>query len=255
MPDRKTSPAIPTYLALADRLADDLADLEAGTRLPSEHELAGREKVSRDTARAALHELERRHLVRRSNGSGTFVAPRLAFRAGPGTPPSWSAMVRESGATPRMEVMELTRIDDPDDQIREFLELAPGTAVLRRTVRGFVDEVVATVMVAHIRADLAPGLDEQLALGGSLYSLCVSLGFQPYRDWGCTQLDVVDHQTARWLELVGRPATWRAESRLSDADTRRRLTFTTAWSRPDVIHIRMEEHDHAHRPAPQEQRP
>jgi GntR family transcriptional regulator len=254
MPDRKVSPPVPTYVAIADRLTDDLAGLEPGTRLPSEHELATREKVSRDTARAALQELERRHLVRRSNGSGTFVAPRIAYRVGPGTPPSWTAAIRESGATPRMEVLELTRIDDPDDELREALELAPGSAALRRTTRGFVDEVAATVMVAHIPADLAPGLDEQLALGGSLYSLCVSLGFQPRRDWGVSQLDVVDHQTARWLELIGRPSTWHGESRLSDAHTGRPLLYTTSWSRPDVIHIRIEEHARGRRPAPQEHR-
>ena len=60
-----------TYLVLADSLAEQIADMAPGTRLPSENELITEHGVSRITARAALSELEQRHLVRRARGSGT----------------------------------------------------------------------------------------------------------------------------------------------------------------------------------------
>ena len=249
MPDPTIPPGVPTYIALADRLADDLAGMSPGTRLLSEHELAAREAVSRDTARAALQELERRYLVRRAHGAGTFIPPRIDYPVGRDTPPSWTENIRQAGATPRTEVLDLTQLDKPDKPVRDNLELKAGQPVLRLTTRGFVDDVAATVTVAYLPAALAPRLDNQLALGGSVYSLLVTLGFQPRRDWIATELDIVDHQTARWLELVGRPPVWHSETRLSDADSGRPLQFAIGWSRPDVIRLRFALHDHSDRRA------
>ncbi|MGW4123039.1 GntR family transcriptional regulator [Nocardia sp. NPDC004711] len=241
------SDQIPTYVALADRLAADVEAMPAGTRLVSENELAARESVSRDTARAALQELERRYLVRRSHGAGTFVAPRIAYPIGPDTPPSWTETVRRAGATPRREVLDVRQLDEPDPYVQHELELTPGEPVLRVTTRGFVDNVAATVTIAYLPATLAPLMEEQLALGGSQYSLLVSLGYTPQRDWIAAELDIVDHQTARWLELVGRPPTWRSESRLSDAASGRPLHYATGWSRPDVIRLRIAINDRTKR--------
>ena len=58
----------------------DRGDLPAGTRLPSEPELAAELQVSRATLREALRAMESEGLVRRRQGSGTFVAehPRMA---------------------------------------------------------------------------------------------------------------------------------------------------------------------------------
>ena len=55
-------------------------ELPAGTRLPSEPELAAELQVSRATLREALRAMELEGLLRRRQGSGTFVAdhPRMA---------------------------------------------------------------------------------------------------------------------------------------------------------------------------------
>lgn len=58
----------------------DHGGLPAGTRLPSEHDLAAELDVSRATLREALRAMELEGLLRRRQGSGTFVAehPRMA---------------------------------------------------------------------------------------------------------------------------------------------------------------------------------
>ena len=58
----------------------DRGELPAGARLPSEPELAAELQVSRATLREALRAMESEGLVRRRQGSGTFVAerPRMA---------------------------------------------------------------------------------------------------------------------------------------------------------------------------------
>src|SRR5204863_1480167 len=59
---------------LSERI--DQGRLAAGTRLPSEPELAAEFGVSRATLREALRALEGQGLVRRLWGSGTYVADR-----------------------------------------------------------------------------------------------------------------------------------------------------------------------------------
>ena len=58
----------------------DRGELPAGTRLPSEPDLAAELQVSRATLREALRALEDEGLLRRRQGSGTYVAdrPRMA---------------------------------------------------------------------------------------------------------------------------------------------------------------------------------
>lgn len=74
--------ATPTRPSLRHRIAEGLRErLEAGeflagTRLPSEPELARRLGVSRSSLRAAIALLEADGLLRRMHGSGTFVIER-----------------------------------------------------------------------------------------------------------------------------------------------------------------------------------
>lgn len=58
----------------------DRGELPAGTQLPSEPELAAELQVSRATLREALRAMELEGLLRRRQGSGTFIAdhPRMA---------------------------------------------------------------------------------------------------------------------------------------------------------------------------------
>jgi DNA-binding LacI/PurR family transcriptional regulator len=63
------------YRLILDDLRAGARGTAAGTRLPSEHELAQRYGVSRGTARRALDELMREGRAVRVQGKGTFVSP------------------------------------------------------------------------------------------------------------------------------------------------------------------------------------
>lgn len=82
------------YLEIAEELADELADQPTGTRVPSEHELVDRFGVGRSAARAAIEELERRGMVRRVKGAGTFVQRPMQFSVKLGGPTAWEQLIR-----------------------------------------------------------------------------------------------------------------------------------------------------------------
>ena len=66
------------YKQVADNVIQRIVDAEypAGSILPSEFELAAEMNVSQGTARKALIELEKRGIVQRRQGKGTFVTLR-----------------------------------------------------------------------------------------------------------------------------------------------------------------------------------
>jgi len=68
---------LPAYHRVASRLRADIDEgrWKVGERMPTEVELASRFDVSRNTVRQALDVLHAMNLVRRQQGSGTFVAP------------------------------------------------------------------------------------------------------------------------------------------------------------------------------------
>jgi len=74
-PDRSRLRSVTVYEDLARRIDD--GQLAAGAKLPSETELAAEMGVSRATLRDALRILEDDGLVRRMQGSGTFVTQRM----------------------------------------------------------------------------------------------------------------------------------------------------------------------------------
>ncbi|MCI0347261.1 MAG: GntR family transcriptional regulator [Chloroflexi bacterium] len=232
-------PATPTYLALADLLERDVSGLAPGDRVPSEHELVARHEVSRLTARAAVQELERRHLVRRVRGSGTFVARRLDYRITADDPPSWSDTVRRAGGDPMRRVLGLGRVAAPS-HVRDALGLRARQRVVAVTRLGTVDGVVADASTSWVPDDLVEHIDSFLHDGASLYDALVARGTTPKRRWTTAELAPVPAATAVHLELEGRPLVWRIMSCNEDAATGRPVELGEGWMRPDVYRITLE---------------
>ncbi len=229
----------PTYRSLADELARLVDGARPGERLPSEYDLVATHAVSRLTARAALQELERRHVVRRIRGAGTFVARRIEYRVGPDMAPSWSETVRRAGGVPGTRILRARPRRAPA-RVAAALGLAPGSRVTAIRRVGLVDGVVANVAASWVPEELAPTLAEQVTAGGSIYTVLTRQGIQPRRRWLRAGLDVVPGTEAGLLELEGRPLVWRLEGLNEDARSGQAIELSSSWMRPDVYRVVLE---------------
>ncbi len=125
---------MPGQTLLADRLRDELLDditsqqLQPGTKLPTEGELAKRFGVSRATVREAVRGLVEAGYVTRLRGSGSYVAERRRMPHGLDSTLSYLAMIESAGAHAGMRVLDAvfeqcTKNDSP-------LQLSKGDTVL-----------------------------------------------------------------------------------------------------------------------------
>jgi DNA-binding GntR family transcriptional regulator len=227
----------PAYLALADRLERRIATMEPGSRVASEHELVEATGVSRLTARAALQELERRLLVRRVRGSGTFVARRIEYRIGPTSPPSVSEMVRRAGGTPGSGVVA-ARVRRPDAATRDALGLDGRDRVVALTRVQTVDGLASAIGTSHVPVELAPDLADRMGANQSLYRLLVErYDLDPHRLWSRCELVAAPPEVPEPLGLEGRPLVWQLESCNHDPRRGRPIEYARSWLRPDVYRV------------------
>ena len=158
----------PTALAARDRL---LAELPGpGERLGAERELAERLGVSRSTIRAALADLERSGVVRRTRGraGGIFVAERKVERdltSLAGLP----AYLRRQGFQADARVLSTATVE-ADADTAAALGLPAGGLVLEVVRVRLADGDPISLERALFPAERFPGLLDR-SLGGSLYEL------------------------------------------------------------------------------------
>lgn len=162
----------PTALAARDRLLDGLAAGRPGPgeRLGAERELAERLGVSRSTIRAALADLERSGVVRRSRGrgGGIFVAERKIERdlsSLAGLP----AYLRRQGFQSDARVLSTATVE-ADGETAAALGLSDPAFVLEVVRVRLADGDPISLERALFPADRFPGLLDR-SLAGSLYEL------------------------------------------------------------------------------------
>ena len=150
---------IPRYLQIVDELLDRIeqGDLAPTDRLPSERALAEQFSVNRRTLRNALEVLERRGLLNRRRGSGTFVtSPRFERKAAEFFP--FTEGIRHRGYEPGSKIISLQRLP-ASPSVAEQLQLTRADEVWRfhrlRSVNGepFLLETFS------LPAALAPEMD------------------------------------------------------------------------------------------------
>ena len=149
----------PLYSTIASKAEEHIASgqWQTGDRLPPERELCRRFDVSRATLRQALAELERRGLITRHQGRGTFVSKPRAQLPIVGVFSIRDAMaalgLRMDTRVLRVECVEADRALAAD------LACMPGDAVVFIERLRVADGEPMVLDTAHLRADLFPGLD------------------------------------------------------------------------------------------------
>ncbi len=97
---------------LADQLRDELLEeitssqLQPGTKLPSEGQLAKRFNVSRATVRDAVRALVEAGYVTRRRGSGSYVTERRRMPHGLDSTLSYLAMIESAGVRAGMRILD-----------------------------------------------------------------------------------------------------------------------------------------------------
>jgi GntR family transcriptional regulator len=125
---------MPVKSLLADRLRDELleeiasAQMQPGTKLPTEGQLATRFNVSRATVREAVTSLVEAGYVTRRHGSGSYVAERRRMPHGLDSTLSYLAMIESAGAHAGMRVLDA--VLDHGSKLDSPLQLSQGDTVL-----------------------------------------------------------------------------------------------------------------------------
>lgn len=154
--EEQASPAVrtsgkPQYALIRDYIIDQIhaGAFAADERIPSEHKLARQFGVSRLTVQRALRELVGTGILRRSQGSGTFVNP---------TTPRFSLIevrdladqIKESGGTPGTDLLVQRRLL-ADARLAEQFCIAEG------------EEIFHAALVQSMN-DIPVALEERFAL-------------------------------------------------------------------------------------------
>lgn len=162
----------PLYHQLARRLeqAIDAGVWSPGEALPSERTLADSLEVSRITARKALDRLAEMGLIKRTRGSGTFIAPRLNQSLTRLV--SFTEMLTQRGFTPRSQWLSRT-LGTPSVEESMRLGLAADTRVARLKRLRLADEVVMAVEESCLPQTV---LEDPETVTSSLYATLESAG-------------------------------------------------------------------------------
>ena len=229
-----------SYLSLSQRLEEQLAKASPGDPVPSENELARDHKVHRLTARAALQELERRHLVRRVQGRGTFVSRRLDYRISTQGPASFTEIVRSAGGDPSTTTERLlVRMPTPAE--RRSLALAPRAHVVELRRTRWLDYEPVGAGTSVLPAALVPGLQDKLSPDGSLYRVLVDeYDLQPRRAWFRCEVAAAPEEVAAQLNLRGRPDVYHDSGRLECERLHVPIELQDGWLRTDVFNVVIE---------------
>jgi DNA-binding GntR family transcriptional regulator len=221
-------------------LAEELTSLPPGTRVASEADVGARFGVGRAAARAALEELERRMLVSRIQGVGTFTRHRVDYLVAPGRAPSWSRTIREAGATPRTVVLACDEAPLPEP-VAQALDVAPGEPGFRLLRRSFIDDMPAAWGLEWMPVALVPELPTALRHEESLDAILRDVaGVLPERAWTRASMESVPEDAAAGLGCRPGDPVWLIASLARDARSGRPVLSTERWVRSDAVRVIVE---------------
>ncbi|WGT33183.1 GntR family transcriptional regulator [Pseudomonas atacamensis] len=162
----------PLYLQLARNLeaAIHAGQWKAEQAMPSERNLSDQLGISRVTARKALEVLLEQGLIRRLQGSGTFITPRLEQPLSRLS--GFSEMLRLKGFVPSSKWLE-REITLPTHEELIRLGLSPNDKVARMKRLRKADDTVMAIEMSTLPASIMP---RPQAVGDSLYEYLDGIG-------------------------------------------------------------------------------
>jgi GntR family phosphonate transport system transcriptional regulator len=161
---------------LADSLLQEIASgaLPAGSRLPTEMELAARYKVNRHTIRRAVSELAGQGLLSVEQGRGTFVSAEAAgLSMDRGV--RFTEIVTSRGDPPEAGLVS-SRTVEADPGIAKELEVEAGTSCLLMEALHLVGGWPVNYVAHYYPLPRFAGLDKAFAMHGSMKAALEACG-------------------------------------------------------------------------------
>jgi GntR family transcriptional regulator len=225
---------VPLYLQIKEHLRTQINSgvIRAGSRLPSERELAEEFNVSRMTSRQALQELAREGVVHSQIGKGTYVKPPIIDRQMEFLT-SYTQDMQQRGLVPSSRVLQ-AEIQPADADVAEKLNLALGTKVVVLSRIRLADGVPNGIETAHLVYDLCNGiLDKHDFNHESLYKvLADDYGIQVAWADEVIEVSLPLRNEARLLEIDAKAPVLRI-TRISHDKSDKRIEYVTSAFRGD----------------------
>ncbi|MGA0356677.1 MAG: GntR family transcriptional regulator [Ilumatobacteraceae bacterium] len=214
------------YLELADQLEERWRGLAPGAAVAGEYGLAAEFGVNRLTAREAVRELERRAIVRRYPGRGTFIAHRLRYRLDRQTTPSFRALITSLGHEPGVSSSE----------VHWMGRGASRRLVVERVLT--VDGLIASSHVDQFPFAVGKVVEGLLHGEGSISGALVESGWCPRREHVEVAIRCPDRSVADQLGYVAAPTpAWHLRSRTVDRRSGDVIHASQSWMRPDMFEL------------------
>lgn len=225
------------YREIAAVLAQEYERLPPGTKVEGEHSVAARFGVGRAAARSALMDLERRLLVRRVRGLGTFTAHRIDYMISRDRAPSWSRTVRAAGAVPRTVVRRCEQRPMPGF-VADRLDRTPGSPCWLLNRRSFTDDLPAAWGAEWLPVDVVPELNEAVRVEESLDRILREMaGVSPMRGWVRASMESAEPEVSDELALDLGDPVWYVESMNRDGAEGGPICLTQRWVRADALRV------------------
>lgn len=224
---------------LSKTLAEQIADLPPGSRIDSEHALMRRFDTGRSVVRAAVSDLEARFLVRRVQGSGTYVSRRVDFTVSAADSPSFHTGIAAAGAELRTRLEE-TSIQPAPPEVADALGVPAGTPVRRLLRSGEIDGLRATLLDEWLTPGVAKDVDAGLGVIESVNEILRAYGFEPVRALSRATVEQPPELVTDRLGIDSRTPVWSLETHIADRSSGELLMVSRTWMRLDSVRLIME---------------
>jgi GntR family transcriptional regulator len=209
------------FRRLQNELAELIASLPPESRLPSEPELARRLGVSRATLREAMRSFENQGLIRRKQGVGTFVLPKVpVIDSGLEVLESIETLANRIGL--KVTMGELSISQQPATEAdADFFHLPVGTPLTRVTRIIYAENRPIAFLVDVLPADILSASDLNEQFTGSVLDLLLRRG-NPKLSQSRTEIRAVSatSEVARALQIQREDVLLYFDAQLFAADGR-----------------------------------
>jgi GntR family transcriptional regulator len=227
---------VPVYVQIRETLRGEITGgiLKRGERLPSEHELASKFKVSRMTIRESIEDLVDEGLLYRRHGVGTFVAfPHLQRDHTRLT--SFFDKAEDEGINVRVTLLSLEVIP-ATPKVAKALDLPVGSQVIRVKTLRYANDVPITVHDAHIPHKLFASIVNENLEAQHLWTLFEKCGYKVKRAIQRLEAREASKEIAHLMKIkVGAPVLFKERTVYADDGTP--VEFTYCYNRGDIYSL------------------